>query len=339
MYHFQQITIYTSALMQQQPQKVSHFMAHEMGHHLWSHLSKGARQFWDAAIRQDYGPIDVASLLADWTDESMWAFEFVTYMRDKDPTLALQVDTAWQGWRGQSKLTKREDFARLLEQGETTVNVPKTPITGYAGKSPEEAFCEAIGMLVGYGPRAVHERVRHWLKITIPGMAKMAERSVEHEFAEDFFRRYPKLRRYAPKQVVDKPSGPGEARQHGDEIWLFPKFWKLDPRTRDFVFAHELGHFVLGKFGMAKYVQLAGELGIDVWDQLSLPFGQHNMDEAFADSFASYHLTPSELKSRYPAWVDLVQRVKVAKIPERVAARWMSQHPRPSRSSSRPSSR
>jgi hypothetical protein len=131
-------------------------------------------------------------------------------------------------------------------------------------------------------------------------------------FAEDFFRRHPHLHRFAPKRVVDKPGGSGshpEARQAGDEVHLFPKFWHLDARTRDFVFAHELGHYVLSKFGLNRLIEVLGKLGVDPWDVSGLPFGQSNMDEAFADSFATHFLDPSELKQRYPAWESAVQEV------------------------------
>lgn len=131
-------------------------------------------------------------------------------------------------------------------------------------------------------------------------------------FAEDFFKRHPNLRRFMPKKVLDKPTGDsfhGEARQHGDEIWISPKFWKLDRKVQDFVFAHELGHYALSQRGLSNMVNLAQQSGVDVWDVMSLPFGQHNMDEAFADAFASYHLTPGELKSRYPAWIGIVEQM------------------------------
>jgi len=134
------------------------------------------------------------------------------------------------------------------------------------------------------------------------------------EFVSDFFRRHPQLRKYAGIKVMDKASGGsgthGEARQHGNEIWLFPKFWKLDPKTRDFVFAHELGHYALSEYGLSKFIAQAETLGVDLWDTASLPFGQHNMDEAFADSFASFHLEPGELKRRYLSWEPLVLVVK-----------------------------
>jgi len=83
---------------------------------------------------------------------------------------------------------------------------------------------------------------------------------------------------------------------------LFEKFWKLDAKTRDYVFTHELGHLALSKHGLAKFIKEMEALGVNVWESEKLPFGQFNMDEAFADSFATYFLNRAELKQRYPEW-------------------------------------
>jgi hypothetical protein len=69
---------------------------------------------------------------------------------------------------------KKEDFQALYEKGTRTLNVPKTPITAYANKSPEESFCETLGLLVAYGPRTLHERVQWWLKTVLPSEIKIA---------------------------------------------------------------------------------------------------------------------------------------------------------------------
>jgi hypothetical protein len=135
----------------------------------------------------------------------------------------------------------------------------------------------------------------------------------EQGFVEAFFRKHPVMRRFTPKAVIEKDgSGPGphpEARQHGDEVWLFPKFWKLDKKTQEFVFAHELGHYALSNYGLSAFVKLAEANGIDVWDVPSLPFGQFNMEEAFADAFATYFLGGPELDNRYPKWTSIVGAV------------------------------
>ncbi len=132
------------------------------------------------------------------------------------------------------------------------------------------------------------------------------------EFAAAFFKRHSGLHKFAPKKVVDKAGGGGahpEARQAGSEIQLYPKFWALDAKTRDFVFAHELGHYALSSYGLPKLIEDLTKQGVDAWDASTLPFGQHNMDEAFADSFATYFLNRGELKHRYPKWDAVVHAV------------------------------
>ena len=149
-------------------------LAHEMGHHVWSaYLSSGAKEAWEATIYGDFGALDLEKLLQKWPDSLRWVTDFTDYMRSKNSILTLQVEAIYNQ---NNSLDRREDFVALLEQGTKKLNVPKTPITGYASKNPEEAFCEAIGLLVAYGPRAVHEKVRYWLETVFPGQIKTAGR-------------------------------------------------------------------------------------------------------------------------------------------------------------------
>lgn len=181
------ITLYASSVSGKGPNWAAHVMAHEMGHHLWrSYLSGGAQEFWRTAIKGDYGSLDIQKLVDNWPGDA-WAFEFPKLLGTTNPLLALQVDAlshdpAYSS--GREGLQSKEDFQKLLDRGETTLRVPKTPITGYANKNPEEAFCEAIGLLVSYGPRAVHKKVRSWLDIVLPGQVKLAmARRVADRFA------------------------------------------------------------------------------------------------------------------------------------------------------------
>lgn len=135
--------------------------------------------------------------------------------------------------------------------------------------------------------------------------------STSSAFVASFFQRHPSLKKYTVK-VVDK-SGSGEAshpeaRQHGDEVWLFPKFWQLPSEVQDFVFTHELGHWVHGEHGLAAVIEALSAAGIDAWDTDTLPFGQPNMMEAFADVFAAYFLDKAELLRRYPAWAKVLSQ-------------------------------
>jgi hypothetical protein len=174
LYQNDHITIAMGALAGEPPEWGVHILAHEMGHHLYRHLSGAAQKFWESAILQDYGPIDLRELLGAWPDSWTWASDFVDKMALRDPVLALQVDVISRGENGSKTYDKREDFQLALDGGKTKLDAPKHPITGYAGKNPEESFCEAIGRLVGYGPATVLPQVRQWLDIVIPGEIKTA---------------------------------------------------------------------------------------------------------------------------------------------------------------------
>jgi len=155
------------------PQRVK-ILAHEMGHHRYKYIGGSAEKFWYTAIRQDYGPLSIQKVLDVWPTGTKYSDDFVTTMATKDPILALQVDVLSFAHGGVEDFQYRSDFEDALADGQTTVIVPKTPVTGYAGKNPEEAFCEAVGLSVAYGPRAVHARIRHWLNIILPGEIKTA---------------------------------------------------------------------------------------------------------------------------------------------------------------------
>lgn len=170
------INLFASSLLGEKgPPWAAHILAHEMGHHLFrTYLSDDAKAYWYATIRGDWGPLDLQELVDKWPGDT-WAFDFPRVMGATDPILALQVDAASHDSEFKS-LQSKEDFQKLLDSGTKTLVVPQTPITGYANKNPEEAFCEALGLLVAYGPRALHERVRLWLETALPNDAKVTAR-------------------------------------------------------------------------------------------------------------------------------------------------------------------
>ena len=173
-YKHSAITFYASSALSNGPKWVVHALAHEMGHHLFeTYLSGGARDFWNTAIKGNYGDLDIQELIDKWPGTA-WASEFPKVLGEKDPILALQVAAIGHADRNKRDLQQKEDFQKLLDQGTKTLRVPKIPITGYANKNPEEAFCETIGLLVAYGPRAVHEDVQLWLSVVLPGDMKLA---------------------------------------------------------------------------------------------------------------------------------------------------------------------
>jgi hypothetical protein len=172
-YHNGYISMYMSSVTSQGPKWVTHIMAHEMGHHLFrTVLSKDTQDFWTQTIQGDFGDLDVRELLDKWPGDA-WAFDMIKKIGDSDPIFALQVDAISHDRAYGSPQTK-EDFQKLYDSGVRTLRAPEHPVTGYGNKNPEEAFCEAIGLLVAYGPQTVHERVRWWLQTALPGQVKVA---------------------------------------------------------------------------------------------------------------------------------------------------------------------
>jgi hypothetical protein len=179
---------------------------------------------------------------------------------------------------------------------------PVTPVSDYGKSNIDEAFAEVFAHYV-----LEMDMNRDQLESFRSVLSSVQEHPQETgaEWAKGYFTRHPKLHRFAPAKVLDHKGGSGshpEARQDGDNVLLFEKFWKLDAKTRDYVFTHELGHLALSKHGLAKFIKEMEALGVNVWESEKLPFGQFNMDEAFADSFATYFLNRAELKQRYPEW-------------------------------------
>jgi hypothetical protein len=139
-------------------------------------------------------------------------------------------------------------------------------------------------------------------------------------FLSNFYALHPALARFASVVPVKEkaqasasrhPDASNEIVSGKDAVVLYPKFWTHDHDLQASVFAHELGHWVLsGPYGYttARFISLADHYGVDVWDTPSLPFAAPNMEEAFADAFASYY-TDKDVVRRYPKWVRIVEAV------------------------------
>lgn len=125
-----------------------------------------------------------------------------------------------------------------------------------------------------------------------------------------YFSRHPGLRKYSvlPFIKVDNTSRTNEASFTTRGVEIYPKFWTLPRAIQDWVLTHEIGHSVEDAVGLSGLIQEASALGIDPWDSSNLPFGQFKMDEAFAESFASYHID-GDVKTRYPQWATLVEKL------------------------------
>lgn len=161
------------------PDEWAHHMAHEMGHYIYQKVLKTEQQtFWSQAVKGDFGPLDLKEVLSKMRDdEKIWEFEH--RIKQTDPVLYLQAEAIHY-------LPAYKDFEylglwgiqKLLDRGITEISVPKHPITGYAGKNSEEAFCETLGLLVGYGPRAVSDEVKKWFWQLLPGVRMASNKEV-----------------------------------------------------------------------------------------------------------------------------------------------------------------
>jgi len=149
-----------------------HTLVHEMGHHLYrTVLSDSATQFWNTAVKGDYGDLDLRHALK--VLESLG----IIYSEDKvlaeaDPVLYLQLGTLQNDINyKQLDLWDVKSIREYIEAGNNpVVRVPRSPITGYSGKNSEEAFCEAVARLVAYGPMTLPDTVLGWLKVVLPNI-------------------------------------------------------------------------------------------------------------------------------------------------------------------------
>jgi hypothetical protein len=160
--------------MNSPPEKGAHIIAHEMGHHVWNvYLSHEAADFWKTAIASDRGTLDLVALQKVWREQAPEGhLSDLEKVLAGDSTLFLQVQTLTYGHGnfGKSVFFSLEELDALIASGTTQYPVPNNPITAYAAKNPEEAFCEAFGMLVAYGPRVVAPIVKQWLAAILPAL-------------------------------------------------------------------------------------------------------------------------------------------------------------------------
>jgi hypothetical protein len=143
-----------------------------MGHHLFQTVLKGeAQKAWSVLIKGGRAQVDlrdVMRLIKPGEDTSDFADRIVR----EDPILALQLHTLmWDPSYADLGFPSLEKIRRYLDDGgDPIVIVPSKPITGYAAKNPEEAFCETLGIAVGYGPRTLLPAIKAWFQRFIPNV-------------------------------------------------------------------------------------------------------------------------------------------------------------------------
>jgi hypothetical protein len=164
--------------LEKDPRAITKTLAHEMGHNIFGRLSRGAKTAWRQLLADDLRELDLRDVLAKLKPgESMLRFK--ERIKKSNPTLYLQLDGLYHSgnkdplWWDVDKIRKRVD------SGNHTVLVRRNPITAYANKNHEEAFCETVGMLVAYGPKTLPDQVIGWLKIFFPRVR------VEHQISDE----------------------------------------------------------------------------------------------------------------------------------------------------------
>ena len=168
---------------QRNPKAGVKVIAHEMSHHMWhEYLSDWDTSFWYAALKSDYGNLDLQKVLDVWPENGgdYWIVDHP--LKDIDPTLYLQIYMCMHPDWGSPKFKTRSDLESLIAGGTTEIVVPKHPITVYANKNSDEAFCEALGMLVAYGPRAVPDLIQAFLRIILPNIRLASSKRVASRF-------------------------------------------------------------------------------------------------------------------------------------------------------------
>jgi len=152
--------------------RVAGTLAHEHGHYVWRRvLSEGARKAWREALGDDALHIVSAAELRDAWDATGTPRDttrpHLTSLPLRDPRAYLTImdlASTTLDWHDGGLYAS---LVRAARRGDS-YKVPENPITTYARTNPEEAFCEALELLVTHGPKALFGPVRAWLTTALP---------------------------------------------------------------------------------------------------------------------------------------------------------------------------
>lgn len=171
-YEKDHITVTTWGIHAGSPAEGARVFAHEMGHHLFQQVLSGkAQQAWDNFVKGSYVTLDLKTVLAKLKPGEKLS-DLDDRIEKTDPILHLQLQTLLHdiSYKSLDLYTFDRIKEYLDKGGDPNVRVPALPISGYAAKNPEEAFCEALGILVGYGPQAVLPQVREMMRTLVSGV-------------------------------------------------------------------------------------------------------------------------------------------------------------------------
>jgi len=167
------------------PRQFAKVMAHEMAHHRFKSLSAAQTKFWRGAVLGDLVSLNLNDVLKSWPI-GVRRHAFEKSLIRTNPYLYLQMEALHHtGNRDVRELISREEFVEYLEKGgDPVVSVSGNPITGYAHKNVEEAFCEAVGLLVGFGPRTLNPEAKRWLNVILPEVKMASARRVASRYLQ-----------------------------------------------------------------------------------------------------------------------------------------------------------
>jgi hypothetical protein len=171
-YEKDHIEIYMSALYGSDSMSFEQIYAHEMGHFVYrNYLGEAQTNFWHKAVKADYGKhLDWYKVLELWPEDKEYLFTVDDHLLDLGRyVLYLQLTSLlYSNDRSRWYMNAtREKVEQQAEEDRYEI-VPANPISAYANKNPEEAFCEAFSRWLIYGDRAVLPIVRNWLSVILP---------------------------------------------------------------------------------------------------------------------------------------------------------------------------
>ena len=172
----QELYIWPDAF-KENPRQLATTIAHEMGHHIWHRfLRSDQKKIWNALIKEDYSKKLDLKYVFDIMKKHNFEDVRDPKLLEKFPILGMQL-AIWSGKNltyatGYNGHTKG-DFAVLLRDREkdgveTTITVPRSPVSIYGGLNPEEAFCEALGNFISSGNRSIPRIILEWLSRLLP---------------------------------------------------------------------------------------------------------------------------------------------------------------------------
>jgi hypothetical protein len=180
--------------MQSDIDRIVHVIAHEMAHHIWhTVLSRQNQDLWRSVINGDLGTLDLRDVIKNYDPKDGWLLR-TERIKSNDPLLFNQLEGLQYSPMAPRELKEAGNVQDLIDYvnagGNPVINVHTRPISGYANKNEDEAFAEAIGLMVAYGPKAVDEKIRDVLKEMLPSLKTASEkifisgRSIQNGFTK-----------------------------------------------------------------------------------------------------------------------------------------------------------